>query len=194
LSLACNKSGSTITSDQFAIDFPFRAGYKYLVTISCLVPLETGNNPSYAKIFAEITNDTYSSSSCSTYQTTTNVRDSLKQPIHKNDHTAFETLLWTYTPTQAKSRLEIGAMPTADVYRFVYVESVTIQIIGLPDLTITPDALPLSCGSSASQTFTVTNNSNVSDISSVVWTLPANNGWSHAIQGSNPTSIKQEQI
>jgi hypothetical protein len=60
----------------------------------------------------------------------------------------------------------------------IYIRKITIEMTNSPELELSPNSLPVSCGSSISQTFTVSNPNNVANITSYEWNLGnSSSGW-----------------
>jgi hypothetical protein len=101
----------TMYADQFAIEYPFKYGYKYKITVTCKTPRTQNPNGKSPWVFVQPTNNTGSVNNCSGPESTSDDRSQYRQAKFESE--SYETNIFNLTPTQSYSRLEIGAVPYA---------------------------------------------------------------------------------
>jgi hypothetical protein len=180
VSLHAEEGAGNLKQNRYAIEYPFKYGYKYKIEIYCNTPSQSPR----PLLSRNLTSGT-TANNCAGSEIASNPGGTVTAPEYA------DTVLWEIEPTQNYSRLEIGAVPNSAQIsdRYIFVYWVKISVVDYPTFTLSPASLPIACGSTTNQTFTVGNTFNVNDIVSYVWSLPANNGWDHAMAGQQPTTI-----
>jgi hypothetical protein len=158
--------------DAFAVGYTFKVGYTYKVKVWARSSSSFG---SFLGIY--IPSNLTGSNNCSgAVQKPSLTTTGMITATSPGSYTQVETANITVSSTQNYIRIE-SASAVGSSLRSIYIYQISIEVTATPSFPINSTTLSLSCGSTTAQTFTMTNPSNVNDISSVVWTLGASNGW-----------------
>lgn len=165
---------------RFRIAYSFKAGYNYMVYVTAAADQNTlgyGTGP-YIRIDAnnsngggstgcngpEIVNANYGGNPAAVQLTSNN----------------FQEFQFVLPAPGTASTLEVTAFPAKDGgTKTVRVRKIRIvETLSSATFTLSPSSVPITCGSTTAQTFTVTNVNNTPGVTGYTWNLgSSNNGW-----------------
>ncbi len=181
ISLITKSNGSSsVLSTIYSINHNFKLGYNYKISV-----YYKGAKGSTDAFFPNV-GLSISTTNGGTDAGTTCVGPSAYSVANANNFIvgssgsgfAWANNLIDYTMTQNADYLLVGAFPFPSTTESDTVFVKQIKIVETAPFSLSPSSLPLTCGSTAPQTFTVNNLFNLSGTISYTWNLgSSNNGW-----------------
>lgn len=177
--LDCKITSSITYGTEYKIAYNFRQGYSYSIKINAWAITFNSNDP-FPKLRVDFNSASNGSGTSCNGSETINATSSLTANNNQAISTGgFIDYTFNYSSlSTAYSFLYISAIPPANtVYSSIEIKKVTITETGTAELSF-PTSLPITCGTTTPQTFTVSNPNNVQNITSYEWNLgSSSNGW-----------------
>jgi hypothetical protein len=160
----------------------FKAGYSYKITINAARIKQESTDPNVLLRVDLINFISGGSTQCNgTGIIDANGSGNLKLswPVTSTTYTNY--VFDYYSLSTAQMYLLVAAIPPSNInLQTILIRKITIEETGTPELVLEPTTLPLICGTTTAETFTVDNPFNVQNITSYEWNLgSANNGWNY---------------
>jgi hypothetical protein len=175
IELDAHTDGSAIKGTQYRISYSFKQGYFYSIVVNAISVYSSGENPF---LDLKLTSSTSTASSCNGYETISS-NQSNGQSIPK---TSFQDYTISVgKQSSASSYLTLGIIPTGTAVASPYILIRKITITETPpDLVLSSNTPSITCGSTASSTFTVSNPNAAQNVTGYVWNLGStSNGWQY---------------
>lgn len=184
--------------EQYSIAYNFKVGYSYTIRVYGMATIGA-YAPLIGLSLSQTDGGTNSSTTCNGPQ---------NFPVANTVNYAKATLggSWAWsnniinnvTMDDNYSYLLVAAFPSVGMTGTQNVRVRKIQIIeSEPPFTLSTPTIPVTCGSSRTETFTVYNPNNVANITGYTWNLGANSGWMYngnAAPSSFTTSTSSIQL
>lgn len=185
VSLDCHAvidNGNTIgfKGTEYRITYPFKQGYSYSITVnaSCINSTNTGSNASLR--LSPNSGGSGTSTQCNgDADIDPNTSGNLYRSNSITGGTTWTdyTFSWSAFSTQQPYLNLASVPPINSPKQTILIRKITITETG-PELILSPTNVPTTCGTTTTQTFTVSNPNNLQGITSYEWNLgTANNGW-----------------
>src|SRR5579871_234848 len=162
----------------YGINFNFKAGYTYQVSINAAAS-NTSSPVLRAAVFSNLPSFTDQSSTCVVESKATNVATGNYYKGFNLTTTNTSYSLSSFSPSTNLAYLLIGADGASSS---AYINSITIveTVPPPPSFQLSPTLVPIACNTAVTQTFAISNPSNIAGVTGYVWNLGgANNGWKY---------------
>ena len=176
-----NGNTTAFKGTEYSITFTFKQGYSYLITVNaaCIDSSGTGSNASL-----RLSPNNGGSGASTQCNGPADIDPNTSGNLYRSNSIINGTI-WTdytyswYAFSSQQSYLNVAAVPPINSgNQTIFIRKITITETGSPDLVLSPTTLTTTCGTTTAQTFTVSNPSNIQNITSYEWDLGlSNNGW-----------------
>jgi hypothetical protein len=185
VNLECSPTSS---GTEYQIAYPFKQGFRYTITVKAASIIS--GYPNFLRLDLKSTSSTASTQCTGPKTISTATTGGFKQGILANIG-AYHDYPFDYPELSAPlNYLLIAAVPApGGSNQEILIRRVTIEEIPVnPPLELSPTNVSTVCGTDHTQTFTVSNPYNVTDITSYEWNLNSANGWKYN-GGAAPLNI-----
>lgn len=175
-------SASNIRGTKYRIAYNFKVGYRYIITVTAAELYNTAGTSFGPYLRLDLTNAGGGGGTACVGPTTINQNLAGNPPAYQYSSTTFLDRQFPFSTalSAAFTTLEVSSIPAPNGgSNSLRIRKITIaETAPAANFTLSPTAVSVACGSSTTQTFTVTNDNNTQGVTSYEWNLgSANNGW-----------------
>jgi len=175
-------NASSILGTKYRIAYSFKVGYRYIITVTSAELISTAGFATGPYLRLDLTNGAGGGGTACVGPGIIIQNLSGNPPARHYSSTFYQDAQFPFSTELAAafSTLEVSSIPaTNGGSNAVRIRKITIEETApAATFTLSPNSVSVQCGSSITQTFTVTNVNNTPGVTSYEWNLgSASNGW-----------------